>query len=485
MARYEDVFILKDKVSDKLLDMTISMEKFNKKLGNTKERLEFFRKETENIAKLGNKIKDVGKGLTVGLTLPIVAAGGAAVKAASDYEEALNKVDVAFGNNSKVVKDWSKNSLNAMGLSKGQALDSAALFGDMATGMGLSQEKASQMAMRLTQLGADLSSFKNVSNDVAQTALKSIFTGETESLKNLGVVMTETNLQQYAYSKGIRKKIKSMTEAEKVNLRYNYVLEKTKNAHGDFERTGGGAANQLRIFQNSLRELGETFGQHILPTFTKVLHKINGMLKAFAQLPAPVQKGIIVFGAILAVIGPLVTVIGSVIAAVNGLSIAFAFLAANPIILVIGAVAAALVFCYKKFEGFRKIVQAVWALIKLLGVTIAALAIKFWDWIKPVAEFGKAFLMWATPIGVIVNLLKFLWSLISKVVGGLDSLIQKAGGFRGIGSAIIDWANKSSENVKKWGNTNNNTTNNTTNTTNITNNNYSAGANPKNAKYTK
>ena len=332
MARYEDVFILKDKVSDKLLDMTISMEKFNKKLGNTKERLEFFKKETENIAKLGNKIKDVGKGMTVGLTLPIVAAGGAAVKFASDYEEALNKVDVAFGNSSQAVKDWSKNSLTAMGISKGEALDSAALFGDMATGMGLSQEKASQMAMSLTQLGADLASFKNISNDVAKTALKSIFTGETESLKNLGVVMTEANLQQYAYSKGIRKKIKSMSEAEKVNLRYNYVLEKTKNAHGDFERTGGGAANQMRIFQSTLKDLGETFGQYILPTFTSVLKNLNGMLKSFSQMPEPLKKSVIVLGALLAVLGPIVTVIGSVIAAVNGVTIALSVLAAHPII---------------------------------------------------------------------------------------------------------------------------------------------------------
>lgn len=332
MARYEDVFILKDKVSDKLLDMTISMEKFNKKLGNTKERLEFFKKETENIAKLGNKIKDVGKGMTVGLTLPIVAAGGAAVKFASDYEEALNKVDVAFGNSSQAVKDWSKNSLTAMGISKGEALDSAALFGDMATGMGLSQERASQMAMRLTQLGSDLASFKNISNDVAKTALKSIFTGETESLKNLGVVMTEANLQQYAYSKGIRKKIKSMSEAEKVNLRYNYVLEKTKNAHGDFERTGGGAANQMRIFQSTLKDLGETFGQYILPTFTSVLKNLNGMLKSFSQMPEPLKKSVIVLGALLAVLGPIVTVIGSVIAAVNGVTIALSVLAAHPII---------------------------------------------------------------------------------------------------------------------------------------------------------
>ena len=342
MARYEDVFILKDKVSDKLLDMTISMEKFNKKLGNTKERLEFFRKETENIAKLGNKIKDVGKGMTIGLTLPIVAAGGAMVKAASDYEESLNKIDVAFGRSSQKIKDWSKNSLAAMGMSKGEALDSAALYGSIATGMGITQEKAAEMAMTLTKRGADLSSFMNVRGDVAQTALKGIFTGEGESLKNLGVTMTEATLQSYAYSKGIRKKINKMSEIEKVMLRYDFVLNRTRMSEDDFIRTGGGAANQMRIFQSTLKDLGETFGQYILPTFTSALKKINEMLQAFGQLPEPVKKGILIFGAVLAILGPLVTVIGSIIAAVNGLSVAFAFLAANPIVAVILGIVAAI-----------------------------------------------------------------------------------------------------------------------------------------------
>ena len=359
MARYEDVFLLKDKVSDALLNMTVSMEKFNKKLGNTQERLEFFRKETENIAKLGNKIKSIGQGMTVGLTLPIVAVGGAMVKMASDMDETLNKVDVSFGSSSQVVKDWAKNSIKSMGLAQQSALDSAALYGDMATGMGLSQEKASQMAMSLTQLGADLASFKNISNDMAQTALKSIFTGETESLKNLGVVMTETNLKQFAMSKGIRKNIKKMTEQEKIQLRYNYVMEKTKNAHGDFIRTGGGASNQMRMFQENLKELGVTFGQYILPYFTKAVIKLNEMLVKFNELSPGVKKAILIFAAILAVIGPVVTVIGSLIASINGLLVVFSFLAAHPvvatIIIIVGAIAALVAITKALWKNWEKI----------------------------------------------------------------------------------------------------------------------------------
>ena len=288
MAKYEDSFILKDIVTKSLQKINKNLAAFDVQLKGTQIQLADFQKRTENIQKLGQGIKSFGEKWTVGVTLPIVAAGGAMIKLASDMQETMNKVEVSFGKSTQTVLDWSKTSIKSMGLAQQTALDSAALYGDMATGMGFSQEKAAEMATSLTQLGADLASFKNISNDMAQTALKSVFTGETESLKGLGIVMTEANLQQYGLANGMLKmvaankkgskarvqRISELSQLEQVMLRYNYVMAMTKNAHGDFERTGGGAANQTRMFQENLKELGVTFGIYLLPYFTKIVIKL-------------------------------------------------------------------------------------------------------------------------------------------------------------------------------------------------------------------
>lgn len=132
------------------------------------------------------------KGLLVGLGTAAVAIGKVA-SMASDLEETKNKVDVAFGKgtgdfsgSAKTVMDWSKNSTTAMGLAQQTALDTAALFGDMGTSMGLTKDKAADMSMALTQQAADLASFKNMSIDEVTTALNGVFTGETESLNFKG-----------------------------------------------------------------------------------------------------------------------------------------------------------------------------------------------------------------------------------------------------------------------------------------------------------
>lgn len=228
-----------------------------------------------------------GVGVAVGaLAAGTVAAGAGIFKMtnlASDLDETLNKVDVAFGagngameGSAAAVQEWSKTSIKSMGLAQQTALDTAALFGDMGTSMGLTKEAAADMSMALTQQAADLASFKNLNIEEVTTALNGVFTGETESLKRLGVVMTQTNLEAFAMAKGIGKTIDQMTEAEKVQLRYQYVMEKTANATGDFERTGGGFANQLRMFKEQLKQIGTSAGGIFKTGLTKGLVALNG-----------------------------------------------------------------------------------------------------------------------------------------------------------------------------------------------------------------
>jgi len=265
------------------------------------------------IDKVGQKFQAVGRSMSAFVTLPILAAGAAAVKFASDYQESLNKVDVAFKSNSTQVKEFSKSSLENFGIAEGTALDMAAAYGDMGTSMGLTTGQAAKMSTSLVGLAGDLASFKNISIDIANTAISAIFTGETESLKKLGIVMTEVNLKQFALNSGIKKNYEQMSQAEKVQLRYNYILSVTKNAQGDFERTQGGAANQTRIFTESLKQIGQQLGAVILPLFTQVITAVNEKIKAFSKLSESTKTTIVVIAGLVAVIGPLLLGIGAIL----------------------------------------------------------------------------------------------------------------------------------------------------------------------------
>lgn len=308
---------------------------------------------------VGRSMTDTGKKMTVGLTLPIAIGAGIAVKAASDLNENINKVSVAFKNNSKEVLAWSKTSINAMGLAQSSALDAAALFGDMATSMGLTTKQAAKMSMSMVQLGADLASFKNISFAEAQTALAGIFTGETESLKRLGIVMTETNLLEYARAQGITKTIQEMTQAEKVQLRYNYVMEKTKNAQGDFNRTSSGTANQIRITQERFKELSAQLGARLLPVANELLKFLQDLMKTIGKLTPKQQEFASGFLAIVAAMGPLLTILGTVVRAVGSLIPLFA----NPVFLIISgimaAIAAVAYLVYKNWEKISPVVKVV------------------------------------------------------------------------------------------------------------------------------
>lgn len=310
---------------------TVSLEIAQAKLGQTKAELDKVTKEldkqkltlgktSEEWEKLSDKTGEIGKNLSMKLTVPILALGAGAFKMAADLTENMNKVDQVFEGNAEIVKKWAESSLKNMGAARSTALDMAALFGDMGEGMGLSSQKVLDYSMSLAQLAGDLASYKNINIDVAKTALSSIYTGETESLKKLGVVMTEANLQEFAYAQNIKKKVSEMTQAEKVQLRYNFVMDVTKKAQGDFARTSDEASNQVRIFKEGIKELGESFGEHILPVITPVISFLNGLVEKFALLSDGTKRFIVTAAGIIAVIGPVLVALSSVFKMISNIS---------------------------------------------------------------------------------------------------------------------------------------------------------------------
>lgn len=287
------------------VEIAANYEKMNTGLKQAEEAAKKAQQNMESgWQRAANKMNTIGSGLTAGLTAPLIAGGIAAIKYASDLEETLSKVDVVFGDSADRVKEWADTAVEQMGLASETAMSAASTYGNMADGMGIASETGLEMAMSLTQLSADLASFNNTSQETAQIALNSVFTGETETLKQYGIVMTQTNLQQFAMQQGITKTIAEMTQAEQVQLRYNYVLANTANAQGDFARTSDSVANQTRMAKEQFKQVAATLGQNLLPMATKVLKGVNSLLDGFNNLDKDTQQLLITLGGIAIAAGP-------------------------------------------------------------------------------------------------------------------------------------------------------------------------------------
>ena len=216
--------------------------------------------------------------------------GSQAIQTASDLEEVQNVVNVSFGSMANEVEAFAKTAIWSFGMSELTAKQTASTFMAMANGMGLAMKDGKNMSLQLTALAGDMASFYNVRQDVAQTALNSIFTGETESLKKFGVVMTEANLSAFALSRGITKSYSAMSQAEKVALRYHYVLKATANAQGDFVRTSGSWANQVRVLKEQFNQLLGILGKGLIQVLTPIVQVLNKLLSYLIAIGNAIAK---------------------------------------------------------------------------------------------------------------------------------------------------------------------------------------------------
>ena len=234
---------------------------------------------------LGSVVKKLGVLIGGAFAIGKLAQfGKECIELGSNLAEVQNVVDVTFTTMSDKVNEFVKNAMTSAGLSETMAKQYVGTFGAMSKSFGFSEQQAYDMSTALTQLTGDVASFYNISQDLAYIKLKSVFTGETETLKDLGVVMTQTALDQYALANGYGKTTSKMTEQEKVALRLAFVQDQLSAASGDFIRTSDSWANQVRVLQLQLQSLKATVGQGLINLFTPVLRVINILLGKLATL---------------------------------------------------------------------------------------------------------------------------------------------------------------------------------------------------------
>lgn len=280
-------------VEDSVNDLESSVNSTNSRLSNGfSEANVAIPKTSRNINVLGRQFESLGTvvkriGFLIGSAFAVgklVQFSRECIALGSDLAEVQNVVDVTFTTMSDKVNEFAKNAMTSAGLSETMAKQYVGTFGAMSKSFGFSEAQAYDMSTALTQLTGDVASFYNISQDLAYIKLKSVFTGETETLKDLGVVMTQSALDQYALANGYGKTTSAMTEQEKVALRLKFVQDQLSAASGDFVRTSDSWANQVRVMQLQLQSLKATIGQGLINVFTPVIRVINILLGKLATL---------------------------------------------------------------------------------------------------------------------------------------------------------------------------------------------------------
>mgnify|MGYP006274732205 CR=1 FL=1 len=214
-----------------------------------------------------------------------VAAGIRAGKAASAYNEALNKSQVLFGESARVVQDFAENAADALGMTSVEALDAAGSFGSMFRAIGMGQGQAADMSVAMAKLASDMASFNNVDPSEMLQKLQSGLAGEAEPLRRVGVFLSEAAVQQEAFRQTGKSKADQLTETNKVMARYALILRQTALQQGDFARTADSPANAMRRISAGIEDIFRVAGESLMP-------ELEPSLKAVLDLLRDVREGV-------------------------------------------------------------------------------------------------------------------------------------------------------------------------------------------------
>ena len=304
---------------------------------NDKQFQSALRKSTRSIQRFSKKMQNFGQTMTRNITLPVVGLGAAAVKMASDFEETQSKFNTVFRDISDNAQTASKELSDSFGLSSRASMQLLSDTGDLLTGFGFTQEEALKLSSEVNKLAVDLASFTNVEGgaEAASKALTKALLGERESIKQLGIAITEADLKSFAAEQGLI--FKELGRVEKATLTYQLALQQSQNAVGDFARTSDGFANQLRILKAELEDVAVQLGVEILPLAKDLVSSLRDLAKFTSKFSSEQRTAALQVAGFAAVLGPIITVAGKLVTAFGVLR-KFFFLKLIPVLRLVASV---------------------------------------------------------------------------------------------------------------------------------------------------
>lgn len=379
----------------------------------------------------GNSFKSIAGPLAAAASA--AAIGGfakSAISAASGLNETISKTGQIFGGSSGAILEWSKNSATALGQSRQQALDAASTFAIVGKGAGLSGEDLTGFSTKLVGLSADFSSFFDSSPEEAITAIGAALRGESEPIRRFGVLMNDSVLKQEALKMGLIKTTsEALTPQAKALASYQVIMNQTKDAQGDFQRTADGVANSSRSVSARFTDLKAVIGASLLPVVKQLLNFAGLLIQGFLAIPGPVKIFIATFGGLIAT---FILVKKAILATKAAMLLLNTAMKANVVLLIVSAVIAlgvAMVAAYKKSETFRKIVNDVFrAVAKIVGTVIGYVIGLISSMVKAWTLGMKSVLTLLSKLPKVGGFAKKALAGIDSLTGGLDSLAKNAKG---------------------------------------------------------
>lgn len=354
------------------------LKHYKDQLKETNRENSTFGQTLDNVSKkletAGKKLQDVGKSMTTKVTLPIVGAGIASFKFASDIEDAMGASDQIFKGSSEEVKIWADNLIGYYGIAEGEALEYANVMGAMLQNIGgLTEQEAAKQSQTLVQLAGDLTAMFGGTTESAVQALTGALKGNNSMLDNYGMGVNEATIKSKALEMGLVEEGEQLDLAGKQAATLALIMEQTADAQGQAAREADGSSGSLRLLITEVKNLAGDLGEVLLPIVTPFITKLGEMIQKFKDLTPEQKDTIVKIGLLVAAIGPAIVILGTIIGVFGKLASiikvagsAISFLA-SPIGLAIAAIVAMIaigVLLYKNWDTIKEKASELWENIK-------------------------------------------------------------------------------------------------------------------------